>query len=127
MAEAAGEAVDLNGIEADQADITEGGSEFARVVELFAAVGGHGSGEVEEHAHGDVGFHLEHFEEHLFEAEIGAPVDGAEVVAMVEVAVVEEFLAGSGEMGRVVAAHQAGKRLLPVDGEAFEFFQEFPV
>jgi hypothetical protein len=30
-------------------------------------------------------------------------------------------------MGRVVAAHQAGKRLLPVDGEAFEFFQEFPV
>ena len=66
-------------------------------------------------------------EEQLFEAQIGAPVDRAQVVAVVEIAMVEELLAGAGEARHVVAAHQPGKRFLPVDGQPFQFFQKLPV
>jgi hypothetical protein len=40
---------------------------------------------------------LKHLEEQLFEAQIGAPVDGAQIVAMMEIAMVEKLLAGAGE------------------------------
>ena len=43
---------------------------------------------------------------------------------MVEVAVIQEFLACAGEARSVVAAHQAGQGLSPVDAQALELFQE---
>ena len=43
------------------------------------------------------------------------------------VAVVEKFLAASGEAGAVVSSDEAGEGTLPVDGQAFETFEKLPV
>jgi len=55
----------------------------------------------------------EHLQKQLFKAEVSAPVDGAEVVAVMEVAVIEELLSRPGKARQVVPADQARKRLAP--------------
>jgi hypothetical protein len=44
-----------------------------------------------------------------------------------EVPVIEKLLPAPGEMRAIMTAHQARKRALPMDGEAFEPFEEVPV
>ena len=46
------------------------------------------------------------------------------VVAVMKGSVVEELLPGAREARHIMAAHQSGERLVPVDGEALELFQE---
>ena len=46
------------------------------------------------------------------------------IVAVMELAMVEKLLAGAGKMRDVVAAHQAGERLLPLNRQPFEFLEE---
>jgi hypothetical protein len=46
---------------------------------------------------------------------------------MMEVPVVEEFLAGSGEPGGIVATDQAWEGFLPMDRQPLEFLQQFTV
>jgi len=43
---------------------------------------------------------------------------------MMELPMIEEFLARSGKMRDVVAANEAGKRFLPAQGKPFEFLEE---
>ena len=90
-----GKGLDGDGFEPDKADVAEGPGEAAGVIELLV-IGAriHGCGAIEQNTDRDAWLDLKHFKEELFEAHVGAPVDGAEVVAMVEVAVVEELLAG---------------------------------
>ncbi len=127
LRQAVREAVDLDGVEAHQPDVAQRGGQPPGVVELSAAVRRHGIAQIEQHAHGHARLHLEHLEEELFQAQVGAPVDGAQIVAVMEIAVVQKLLAGAGEARRVVAAHQAGERFLPVDGQAFQLLQKLPV
>jgi hypothetical protein len=70
---------------------------------------------------------LKHLEEHLVEAHVGTPVDGAQIVPLVVVAMIEKLLAAASETRPVVSPDQAGKRALPVDGQAFQPFQKLPV
>ena len=83
----------------------------------------HGLADIQQDSHGNARLQLEHFQEQLFQSQIGAPVDGAKIVAMGEIAVVQEFLAGSGETRGVMAAHQPGVRLLPMDGQPLQLFE----
>ena len=121
------EAVYLNGVEPHQADVAQRPGQLARVVELRAAVRRHGRADIQQQPHRNARLHLKHLQEQLFQAHVGAPVDGAQIVAVMEIAMVEKLLAGAGEARLVVAAHQPGEGLLPVDGEAFEFLQKLPV
>jgi hypothetical protein len=41
-----------------------------------------------------------------------------------ELTMIEKLLAGAGEVGDIVAADQAGKRLLPTDGQPLELLEE---
>ena len=43
---------------------------------------------------------------------------------MMELAMIEKLLAGTGEVRDVVAADQAGERLLPADRQALELLEE---
>jgi hypothetical protein len=70
---------------------------------------------------------LEHLQKHLVEAHVGSPVDGAEVVALVVVTVVEKLLAAAGEARTVVPADEAGEGALPVNGQPFEAFEKLAV
>ncbi len=117
----------LNGVEADESDITERSGETIRKEELFGRTGRHRGGRIEQHADGDAGLDLEHLQEHFVEPHVGAPVDGAQIVAVVKVAMVEKFLATAGETRSVMAADKTGEGLLPVDGQAFQAFEKFPV
>src|ERR1035438_5434412 len=114
-------------VEANQAHVAQRPRQFARVIELQPAVRQHGGAGIQQQAHGHARLHLEHLQEELLQAHVGAPVDGAQVVAVVEVAMVEELLAGARKARPVVAAHQPGERLLPVNGQAFQLLQKIPV
>ncbi len=121
------EGENLNSVETHQADVAERGGETLREEELFGRARRHGGRGVEQHAHRNAGLDLEHLEEHFVQPHVGAPVDGAEVVAVVEVAMVEKFLAAAGETRAVMAADETGEGTLPVDGQAFQAFEKFPV
>jgi len=41
-----------------------------------------------------------------------------------ELAMIQKLLAGTGEARGVVSADQAGKRILPLDGQPFEAFEK---
>ena len=43
---------------------------------------------------------------------------------MMELAMIEKLLAGTGKVRDVVAAHQAGKRFLPADRQPLELLEE---
>ncbi len=77
--------------------------------------------------HGNARFNLEHLEEHLIEPHEGPPVDGAQIVPVVIVPVVQELLAAAREVGAVVPRHKSRERPLPVNGQPFEPFQKVPV
>src|ERR1700733_7205551 len=99
--EARGERLQSDVIVAHQADVGEGGGQTQRVLELgylsFGSAARHRSAGIEQKAHRYARLHLEHFEEQLFEPHISAPVDGAEIVAMVEIAMIQKLLTGAGE------------------------------
>ena len=44
-----------------------------------------------------------------------------------KIPVVQKLLAGARQARFVMASHQAGKRLLPVDSKPLEFLQKLPV
>ncbi len=111
-------------VEPHQADVAERGSQTARVVELGRRPGRHRLADVEQQPHRDARLHLEHLQEQFLQPQVGAPVDGPQIVAVMEVAVVEELLAGSGKPGALVAAHQSAERLLPVQREPLQFLEE---
>ena len=115
----------FDAIQAHQAHVAERGGQPPRVIEL--AAGPHGIAGIQQHAHGHARLHLEHLQKQLFQAQIGAPVDGAQIVAVMEIAMVQKLLAGAGKARRIVAAHQAGERLLPVDGQPLQFLQKLAV
>src|ERR1700716_2479932 len=98
-----------NGIEAHQRHVTERSREFARIVEFRLRGGGHGSTSVKQQPHRDAGLNLEHFQEQLFQAHIGAPVHRAQVVTVMEMAMIEELLAAAREMRAVVPPNQTGE------------------
>jgi len=124
IAQLLAEGLNADGIQAHQADIAQRGGELARIVKLRDGAGGHGVAAIEQDADGNTRLHLEHFQKQLFQAQVGAPVDRAQIVAMVELAVIEKLLAGSGEMRDIVAAHQARERFLPADGQPLELLKE---
>jgi hypothetical protein len=67
---------------------------------------------------------LEHLEEQLFETQKYPPIDGAQIVAVMEVAMVQEFLARARESLRVMAADQSRQRFLPMDRQPLQFFEQ---
>jgi len=52
-------------------------------------------------------FHLEHLEETAFPAKVCPPVDGAKDRRHEELPMIQELLAGAGEVRNVVAANEA--------------------
>ena len=127
MAQAVRKTVHLDGIQPHQPDIAQRRGELARVIELAAAVRRHGRAHIHQHAHRHARLHLEHLQEQLFQAQIGVPVHRPQIVAVMEIAMVEKFLARRRRSATVVPAHQPGERLLPVDGEPLEFLQKLAV
>ena len=111
-----------------ESDVGQGGGKLTREVELrdlaLSRPGGHRCRRVEQQTDRRARLRLEHFEEQLFEPQIGAPVHRAQIVALMKPPVVVELHAGSGKVRRVVPAHEAPERLLPVNGQAFETFEE---
>jgi hypothetical protein len=112
-----------DGVVPHQADIDDGGGDSFGVLELLRWRG-HGGRRVDQHPDGGAGFELEELEEHLLEPHEGAPIDGAEVVAGVEVPVVEELESGACITRGVVAADETAERLLPTKGEPLKPFKQ---
>ncbi len=82
-------------IETNEPDIAECGREFTGILELWIAPGLHGTAGIEQNSDRNARLDLEHLEKKLFEAEISTPVDSTQVVPVVEVPVIEKFLARS--------------------------------
>ena len=81
----------------------------ARNRTFHAAARRHRSRSIQQHANGHARLDLEHLEEHFVEAHEGAPVDRAQIVALMEMPVVEKLLAAAGEARPVMAADQPGE------------------
>ncbi len=120
--------LEQDAIETHEADVDEGGGQAPGVLELGGLARGisgeHGSTDIEQQANRHARLDLEHFEEELFEAHVGAPVDGAEIVARIEGTVIEKLLTGAGEARDVVAADKTAERLLPMQSQPLELFQK---
>jgi hypothetical protein len=67
---------------------------------------------------------LKHLEEQLFQPQVRSPIDGSQIVTMMELAMIEELLAGPGEVRNIVAADQAGKRFLPANSQPLELLEK---
>ena len=117
----------FDSVQAYETHVAEGGGKAQGIVELLAGPGRHGNGRVEQQANRYAGLDLKHLEEHLVEPHVGAPVDGAQVVALMEVAMIEKLLAAAREMRPVVSSDQPGEGTLPSNRKAFEAFEEAPV
>jgi hypothetical protein len=98
FAQHVGKGKHLDGVEADQPHITERRREPKGVVELLAAAGRHGNGRVEQKSNGHARLDLEHLEEHLVQPHVGPPIDSTEVVALMEVPMIEELLTAAREV-----------------------------
>src|SRR5438445_10897291 len=92
LSQAFGERLDAKCIEPDQRNITERSRQLARIFELLFRRGRHGSAGIEQHAHGHARLDLKHLEEELLEPHIRPPVDGAKIVAAMEMAMIEKLL-----------------------------------
>ncbi len=124
VAQILAEGLNADGIQPHQADVAQRGGELARIVKLRDGAGGHGVAAIQQDPHRNARLHLEHLQEQLFQAQVGAPVDGAQIVAMMELAMIEKLLAGAGEVRNVVAADQAGERFLPANRQPLELLEE---
>ena len=80
---------------------------------------------IQQHAHRHARLDLEHLQKQFFQAQVGAPVHRAQIVAMMEMAMIQKLLAGAGKARDVVATDQPGERLLPVDGQPFQLLQKW--
>ena len=69
----------------------------------------------------------EHFQEQPLQAHISAPVHAAQVVPLVEVAVIQELLARPRKARRVMPAEQAGERLLPAQGQPLQLLEHLAI
>src|SRR5712692_8670761 len=127
FAEFGGERLHHDGVQPHQPHVTQGGSQLARVVEFHSAARTHRVACIQKHPHRHARLHLEHFQKQFFEPQVSTPVYGPEIVSMVEMAVVQKLLAAPGEARAIAASHKAVEGLLPVDGEALEFFEKLPV
>src|SRR5882672_1752227 len=87
-------------VEANKTDVAQRCRELASVIELsltlalilgFAACC-HGRADVDEDSHWNTRLQLEHLEDELVETEIGSPVHGTQVIALIELAMIQEFL-----------------------------------
>src|SRR5690606_8748539 len=72
-------------------------------------------------------FHLEHLQEHLFKAHIGAPVHSPKVISLMKIPVIQKLLSGTGETGSIVTTHKAGEGCRPAKRQPFQPFQKSPV
>ena len=118
------EGLQADRIQPDQAYVTESRGELLRIVELVDLAGLHGLADVDQHPHRNARLQLEHFEKQLFQAQERPPVDRAQIVAMMELAMIQKLLAGSGEARGIVSADQPGQRVLPLDGQPFQAFEK---
>src|ERR1700722_3027739 len=116
--------LDANGVEAHQADVAQGRGQFARIVKLRDAARKHGVAAIQQNPNRNARLHLEHFKEQLFQTQVSAPVDGAQIVAVMELAMIEKLLARTGEMRNVVTADQTGEGLLPANRQPLEFLEQ---
>ena len=111
IAQPVSERLKVDRVQPDQRHVAERRRQLARVVELLIRRGGHGGAGVEQQAHRHARLDLEHLQEQLLQAHVGAPVDRAQIVAVMEVAMIEKLLPGAGEARGVVAAHQARRTI----------------
>ena len=58
---------------------------------------------------------------------IGAPIDRAQIVAVMEMAMVQKLLPAAREARAVMAAHQAVERFLPVNRQTLQLLQKLAV
>jgi hypothetical protein len=122
-----GKGLDADRVEPHQSYVAERSGQLARVFILCNRARAHRLAGVDQHANGGVRLNPEHLQEELLQPQVGAPVHRAQVVAVMEVPVIQELLPGAREAGKVVAAHQARKRPLPAYREALEAFQKSAV
>src|SRR5512139_3715705 len=111
------EAMNLDAVVPHQAHVAEGAGQPPRIIVLASGAVHHRQAGVHKHPYGDARLGVKHLEEEFLEPQIRAPVDGAEVVALIVVAMIEKLLAGTGEAGETVAAYQTGEGLLPLQAE----------
>ena len=80
------------GVKTNESNVGKGCCEFLSVLEFRAIARAHRLAGIDQDANRNSGLHLEHLQQELLEAKISAPVDSAEVIAVMEVAVIQEFL-----------------------------------
>ena len=83
-----------------------------------------GPADVQQQPHRNARLQLEHLQKQLFQAQEHAPVHRAQIVAVMEMPMIQKFLPRPGEARRVVAAHQPRQRFLPMDRQPLELFEQ---
>ena len=112
----------LHRIEAHQPDISNRRRQTARIVPFVAQR--HALARVEKEPDRHPWLDLKKLQKQLLQPHIGAPVHRPQVVAAREVAMVEKLLTRPRKAARIVAAHNSGKRLLPMNGKPFQPFEK---
>ena len=117
------------GVQMQQRQIGKRGRESLRVKEFrFALVAEiHRFAAVQQNAHGNVLLGLVNFQEKFSEAEIGAPIQRAGIVAKAVAAVIGEFHSRPARARAVLGAHRAGQIRAAQQRDLLQRFQEFAV
>ena len=130
LGEGIGKRLENDGLETHQPDVAERGGQSAGVGELRSGgavtAARHRFAGVNQDAHRDAWLGPEELEEETLQPHVGAPVDGSHVVALLEMAVVQELVPDSGETRDDISSDPALERLAPADGQALETLESLP-
>ena len=117
----------FDGIEPNQAHVAESRCDAAGEFKLGPAIRVHGRRGIDQHADRYAWLDLKHLQKHLVEAHIRAPVDRAQIVTLMKIAMIEKLLTASGKTGAIMPADQTGERAVPADGQPLQPLQKMPV
>ena|SRR5438067_795595 len=115
IAQLAAKRLEGDRVQAYQADIAKGCCQLAAIIEFRNGAGPHGTADVQQKPHRYTRLNLKHFQKKLFKAKVGPPVDRPQVITMVKMPVIQEFLTRAREAGNIVSSNKTGERLLPAN------------
>src|SRR5712664_3216044 len=86
-----GEWLDANRVQTNQGHVTQRCGQLSRIFEFLLRSSGHRRARIEKHTDRHPRLDLEHLEKQLLQAHVGSPVDRAQIVTVMEVAMIQEF------------------------------------